>query len=190
MPDKGAVAAALEAGELELAAFGGVSIEDMQRLGKLPALEVVARGYEALPYVSILEFNFARPELQNPKVRQAIAHALNPHAAVETIFQGFAKPAVGPIPTTDPVFHTGELPRYPFDPRRAEALLDEAGYRKGADGMRFALKIVPAPFFEQTRRIGDMMRQSLRQIGIDASIVEHRSRRLFRRRSIASAIST
>ena len=37
--------------------------------------------------------------------------------------------------------------------------------------MRFALKIVPAPFFEQTRRIGDMMRQSLRQIGIDASIV-------------------
>ena len=29
--------------------------------------------------------------------------------------------------------------------------------------MRFALRIVPAPFFEQTRRIGDMMRQSLRQ---------------------------
>ena len=107
MPDKGAVAAALEAGELELACFGGVSIEDMQRLGKLPALEAIARGYEALPYVSILEFNFARPELQNPKVRQAIAHALNPDAAVETIFRGFAKPAVGPIPTTDPVFHTG-----------------------------------------------------------------------------------
>jgi peptide/nickel transport system substrate-binding protein len=170
MPDKGAVAAALEAGELELATFGGVSIEDMQRLGKLPALEVVARGYEALPYISILEFNFARPELQNPKVRQAIAHALNPQAAVDTIFQGFAKPAAGPIPSTDPVFHTGELPRYPFDPRRAEAVLDEAGYRKGADGMRFALKIVPAPFFEQTRRIGDMMRQSLRQVGIDASI--------------------
>jgi peptide/nickel transport system substrate-binding protein len=142
----------------------------MQRLGKLPALEVVARGYEALPYISILEFNFARPELQNPKVRQAIAHALNPQAAVDTIFQGFAKPAAGPIPSTDPVFHTGELPRYSFDPRRAEAVLDEAGYRKGADGMRFALKIVPAPFFEQTRRIGDMMRQSLRQVGIDASI--------------------
>jgi peptide/nickel transport system substrate-binding protein len=170
MPDKGAVAAALEAGELELATFGGVSIEDMQRLGKLPSLEVVAHGYEALPYLSILEFNFARPELQNPKVRQAIAHALNPQAAVDTIFLGLAKPAVGPIPTTDPVFHTSQLPGYPFDPRRAEALLDEAGYRKGADGMRFALKIVPAPFFEQTRRIGDMMRQSLRQVGIDASI--------------------
>ena len=68
------------------------------------------------------------------------------------------------------MFHTGSLPRYPFDPKRAEALLDEAGYRRGAGGMRFALKIVPAPFFEQTRRIGDMMRQSLRQVGIDASI--------------------
>jgi peptide/nickel transport system substrate-binding protein len=171
MPDKGAVAAALEAGELELACFGGVSIEDMQRLGKLPTLEATAKGYEALSYLSILEFNFARPELQNPKVRQAIAHALNPDAAVETVFHGFAKPAVGPIPTTDPVFHTTQLPRYPFDPKRAEALLDEAGYRRSANGTRFALRIVPAPFFEQTRRIGDMMRQSLRQIGIEATIV-------------------
>jgi peptide/nickel transport system substrate-binding protein len=171
MPDKGAIAAALEAGELDLACFGGVSIEDMERLNRLPTLEAVSRGYEALLYTSILEFNFARPEFQNPKVRQAIAHALDPAAAINTVFGGFAKAANGPIPTVDTVFHTPDLPRYPFDRARAEALLDEAGYRRGAGGMRFAARIVPAPFFEQTRRIGDLMRQSLRAIGIDASIV-------------------
>ena len=171
MPDKGAIAAALEAGELDIACFGGVSIEDMERLGKRPTLEAVTKGYDALLYTSILEFNFARPEFQNVKVRQAIAHALDPAQAIETVFRGFAKAAVGPIPTVDPVFHSADVARYAFDPKKAEALLDEAGFKRGANGMRFAIRIVPAPFFEQTRRIGDLMRQSLRQIGIDASII-------------------
>ena len=56
------------------------------------------------------------------------------------------------------------------DPAKAEALLDEAGYKKGSNGNRFALKILPAPFFEQTRLTGDYLRQALRRIGIDAQI--------------------
>ena len=180
MPDKGAVAAALEAGELELAAFGGVSIEDMQRLGKLPALEVVARGYEALPYVSILEFNFARPELQNPKVRQAIAHALNPQAAVDTIFQGFAKPAVGPIPSTDPVFHT----------RRAAALSVRSQARRGAARRGGLPQGRRRHALRAEDRAGAVLRADPPHRRHDAPVAapdrhrrfdpEHRSRRLFR----------
>ena len=167
MPDKGAVAAARRGGE-PARGFGGVSIEDMQRLGKLPALEWWRAATRRCP-MSHPGFN-SRPAAEIQKcARRSRMRSIRRQRSYH--LPGAAKPAVGPIPSTDPVFHTGELPRYPFDPKRAEALLDEAGYRKGPDGMRFALKIVPAPFFEQTRRIGDMMRQALRQIGIDASIV-------------------
>jgi peptide/nickel transport system substrate-binding protein len=171
MPDKGAIAAALEAGQLELGTFGAVSIEDMQRLNRMASLQALSTGYEALLYTSVLEFNMTRPELQNPKVRHAIAHSFNPAQAIETVFGGFARVSPSPIPTTDPVFHQADVARYPYDPRRAEAMLDEAGYRRGANGMRFAMRVVPAPFFEQTRRVGDLMRTWLRAIGIDASVV-------------------
>jgi peptide/nickel transport system substrate-binding protein len=171
MPDSGAKAAALESGDLELVTLGGVSIEDMQRLNRLPTMQAVSTGYEALLYTSILELNLTRPELQNVKVRHALAHAMNPDQAVDTVFGGFAKVSPSPIPTTDPVFHDPGVARYPYDPQKAEAMLDEAGYRRGANGMRFAMRIVPAPFFEQTRRIGELMRTWLRAVGIDATIV-------------------
>ena len=40
-------------------------------------------------------------------------------------------------------FYPGGGVPYAHDLKKAEALLDEAGYKKGPDGIRFALKIVP-----------------------------------------------
>ncbi|MCX7324241.1 MAG: ABC transporter substrate-binding protein, partial [Hyphomicrobiales bacterium] len=53
------------------------------------------------------------------------------------------------------------------------ALLDEAGLPRGANGMRFSLRLLPAPWFEQTRQFGDYLRQALRAVGIDAQIVNN-----------------
>ncbi|MBI1776710.1 MAG: ABC transporter substrate-binding protein [Proteobacteria bacterium] len=170
MPEAAAIASAHEAGELQLSVFTAVPTGDIARLGKVPGLEVVAKGYENIPYQANIEFNFRKPELANPKVRYAIHHALDSAKVVETVFQGYAKPATGPVPTTSKLFYTPEVQRYAFDPKRAEALLDEAGYKRGPDGMRFALKLSPAPWFEQTRQLGDYVRQALRQIGIDAGL--------------------
>ncbi len=170
MPEAAAIASAHEAGELQLSVFTAVPTGDIQRLGRLPGLEVVAKGYENIPYQANIEFNLRKAELANPKVRHAIHHALDAEKVVETIFLGYAKPATGPVPSTSKLFYTPEVQRFPFDPKRAEALLEEAGLKRGADGMRFAVKLSPAPWFEQTRQLGDYARQALRQIGIDASL--------------------
>ncbi|WP_348640064.1 ABC transporter substrate-binding protein, partial [Mesorhizobium sp. 10.2.3] len=55
------------------------------------------------------------------------------------------------------------------------ALLDEAGYKKGADGNRFSLKLLPAPYFNETKQFGDYLRQALAAIGIDAQLVNNDS---------------
>jgi peptide/nickel transport system substrate-binding protein len=171
LPDRGAIAAALEAGEVHLAAFSAVPLADMQRLAKLPGIAVIDRGYEGITYLVTVEINHRRKELADVRVRRAIAHAIDPNFVVERIFLGHAKPAIGPIPRFDARFHTADQPTYPYDPKRAEALLDEAGLPRGPNGVRFSVELLPAPWFEQTRQMGDYLRQALKAVGIEAKLV-------------------
>jgi peptide/nickel transport system substrate-binding protein len=171
LPDRGAIAAALEAGEIQLAAFSAVPLADMQRLTKLPGIAVIDRGYEGITYLVTVEINHRRKELADVRVRRAIAHAIDPNFVVERIFLGHARPAIGPIPRFDTRFHTVDQPTYPYDPKRAEALLDEAGLPRGPNGVRFSVELLPAPWFEQTRQMGDYLRQALKAVGIEAKLV-------------------
>jgi peptide/nickel transport system substrate-binding protein len=82
-----------------------------------------------------LRFNARRPPLDDPRLRKAISLAIDYDTLVEQVLQGDGAPG------NDSWVH----PRSPwalpgadhqFDPGRAEAMLDEAGYRRGPDGMR------------------------------------------------------
>ena len=173
LPDRAAAAGALEAEEVHLAAFSAVPLADLDRISKVPGIVVVSKGYEALTYQLVVEINHRRKELADLKVRQAIAHAIDKDFVVKTIFLGYASPSTGPVPQNDPQFYTSDVPTYPFDVARANALLDEAGYAKGAYGKRFSLKLLPAPYFNETKQFGDYLRQALAAVGIDAEIVNN-----------------
>lgn len=173
LPDRAAAAGALEAEEIHLAAFSAVPLADLDRISKVPGIEVISKGYEALTYQLVVEINHRRKELADLKVRQAIAHAIDKEFVVKTIFLGYATASTGPVPRNDVQFYTSDVPAYAFDIAKANALLDEAGYAKGADGNRFTLKLLPAPYFNETRQFGDYLRQALAQIGIDAELVNN-----------------
>jgi peptide/nickel transport system substrate-binding protein len=173
LPDRGTIAAALEANEIQLSAFSAVPLADLERIGKIAGIKVVPEGYEGITYQLTVEINHRRKELADPRVRKAIAHAIDRRFVVDTIFLGYATPSTGPIPRFDKQFYTAEAAEAAFDPRRANALLDEAGYARGANGTRFQLRLLPAPWFEQTRQFGDYLRQALRPLGIDAQIVNN-----------------
>lgn len=173
LPDRAAAAGAIEADEVQLAAFSAVPLADLDRISKVPRVEVVTAGYEALTYQLVVEINHRRKELAELKVRQAIAHAIDKDFVVKTIFLGYAAAATGPVPKNDPQFYTADVPQYAFDVAKANALLDEAGHPRGADGRRFALKLLPAPYFNETKQFGDYLRQALAEIGIDATIVNN-----------------
>lgn len=173
LPDRAAAAGSLEAGEIQLAAFSAVPLVDLDRIGQVPGLTVITKGYEALTYQLTVEINHRNPVLTNLKVRQAIAHAIDKQFVLDTIFLGYAAPATGPIPASDPVFYTADVTTYDFDIEKAKALLDEAGYPAGANGVRFTLNLLPAPYFNETRQFGDYLRQALAAVGIDATLVSN-----------------
>ncbi len=175
LPDRAGAASALEAEEIQLAAFSAVPLSDLARIAKEPGLKVIADGYEALTYQLVVEINHRRKELSDLKVRQAIAHAIDKKLVVDTVFLSYASISTGPVPKNAPQFFTSDVETYPFDVDKANSLLDEAGYKPDADGTRFSLKLLPAPYFNETKQFGAYLRQALADIGIKAEIVNNDS---------------
>jgi peptide/nickel transport system substrate-binding protein len=175
LPDRAGAASALEAEEIQLAAFSAVPLSDLARLAKEPGIKVIADGYEALTYQLVVEINHRRKELADLKVRQAIAHAINKKLVIDTVFLGYATASTGPVPKNAPQFYTSNVETYDFDVEKANALLDEAGYKRGANGTRFSLKLLPAPYFNETKQFGAYLRQALAEIGIEAELVNNDS---------------
>ncbi len=175
LPDRAAAAGAIETGDIQLAAFSAVPLADLDRIAKVEGIAVIDKGYEALTYQLIVEINHRRKELSDIRVRRAIAHAIDSDYVVRTIFLGHATTSTGPVPKNDAQFYTADVPLYPYDVARANALLDEAGYRRDANGKRLTLKLLPAPYFSETRQFGDYLRQALAEIGIDAQLVNNDS---------------
>ena len=63
LPDRAAVAAALEADQIQLAAFSAVPLADLARIGKVPGIRVIPEGYEGITYQLTVEINHRRKEL-------------------------------------------------------------------------------------------------------------------------------
>jgi len=170
IPDAAARSAALEKGDAHYAAFSPVPLKDAERLAALPNLKIETRGYEWLSPLLYFDLNVDNAYLKDVRVRRAIAHAIDRNAIAKRVWYGFGKPAVSPIPSTVKQFHTADVPKYEFDPKRAEALLDEAGFKRGANGVRFTISHDFLPYGDDYRRTGEYLKQALKRVGIEVNI--------------------
>jgi peptide/nickel transport system substrate-binding protein len=172
--DRAAAAAQMEAGELHYSPFSGLTISDMARLSKDKRYIVSTKGNEGNARTNTIEFNFRRKELSDVRVRRAIAHAINVPFFIDNFLGDFAKLGTGPIPSTSTDFYPGpNTPQYPYDKAKAAALLDEAGYKPGAGGTRFSLRLLPAPWGEDISLWSTFVQQSLSELGIPVEIVRN-----------------
>lgn len=172
--DRAAAAAQLESGQLLFSPYSSLSIADLQRLGRDPRFEATTRGNEGNVRTNTLEFNFRNPVLADIRVRKAIAHALNVPFFIENFLGPFAKPGTGPIPSVSTDYYPTEpMPQYGYDVALANRLLDEAGQRRGAGGVRFSVRLLPAPWGEDIALWATFIQQSLQQVGIRVEIVRN-----------------
>ncbi|MFG1280013.1 ABC transporter substrate-binding protein [Xanthobacter autotrophicus] len=170
IPDGGARAAALEIGDVGFAAFDPVPFADIDRVRKLPNLVVESRGYEWNAKYYFLEFNLRNPILADIRVRRAIAHAIDRQGLADTVWYGLVAPATGPIPSFVKAFYTKDVPSYSFDTAQTERLLDEAGYRRGPNGVRFSINQDFQPFNDNFRKTAEYLRQCLKRVGIEVNV--------------------
>jgi peptide/nickel transport system substrate-binding protein len=170
IPDASARAAALEKGEVQYAPFSPVPLKDAQRLAQLPTLKLETRGYQWLSPWLFMDVNVDRPYFKDVRVRQALAHAINQDALNKVVWFGFGKPAVSPVVSTLGQFFNPNVPKYPYDPAKAEALLEAAGLKRGADGSRLKIQIDYLPYGDDYKRSAEYVKQALKRVGIDVNV--------------------
>lgn len=144
------------------------AIPDLQ---KDPKLQVIA--VPEVTWRGVL-FNLKNPTFQDRRVRLAVAHAIDRDLIIRTIGRGFMIPASGPITPDSWAYDRGvTMPK--FDPERAKALLAEAGWRIGADGLAtkdgqpLSLTMI-AEIFESLPDVAVALQEQLRKIGIQVQI--------------------
>ncbi|MCI0348043.1 MAG: ABC transporter substrate-binding protein [Acidobacteriales bacterium] len=117
---------------------------------------------------SYLAFNLRDPILQDVRVRQAIAYAIDRRPLIHYLWRDQARPAASVLPPQHWAYNDA-VPRYDHDPVRARQLLEDAGYKPGADGVRFQLTMKTSTE-ESTRLLAAVLQQQLREVGIALDI--------------------
>ena len=169
--DPSARAAALDAGELHLAGDGPIPVNQVQRFMDSPDFQVDTRGTEMNNSLDMIHTNLRNEHLAKLEVRQALMHAMNREAMLGVVYYGLAEMLTGPIPETLPNFYTADVPSYDYDPARANELLDAAGYARGADGMRFSLRLIAPTVGDTYERMGQFLKQNFRDVGVDLELI-------------------
>jgi peptide/nickel transport system substrate-binding protein len=170
IPDAAARSVALETGEVDIGGEYLVPLSDMGRLGSLPQLGIETQGYAYSPNVHRIEFNLDNQYFKDLRVRQAVAHAINKDILLRTVWYGFGVVTTGPIHPDVARFYTADVVKYAFDPATAEKLLDEAGFHRGEDGVRFSVMHDPLPIGLMHVQTGEYIKQALGKVGIKVTL--------------------
>jgi peptide/nickel transport system substrate-binding protein len=148
------------------------SPDQYQALKSLSDIKVVLQDKNEIERFGL---NTKRPPLDDVRVRQALAYAIDVGKLTDKLTFGSATVADQDLP---PFMwaHSKSVSRYPFDLDKAKALMREAGWTAGPDGFlakngkRLSLELVTNST-NVTRRSGVVQTQAmLRRLGIDAQI--------------------
>ncbi|MEJ2804240.1 ABC transporter substrate-binding protein [Comamonadaceae bacterium PP-2] len=165
IPDAASRAVAFERGDVQVVSANDIDSVDVARLKKVPGAQFTTQGWEMFSKLAYVQMNYARPPFDNLKVRQAVMMAINRKFVVDNIFFGMGKIATGPVSSTTP-FYDGNVPAYPFDIKKARALVKESG----VDLAKTPVKILSYPYGSAWDRLGEYTRQSLEQLGFKVEI--------------------
>jgi peptide/nickel transport system substrate-binding protein len=134
-------------------------------LEKRKELEVEERPGTNFAYLGT---NLEDPILAKREVRQALAYATDRESLVKFLLRGEARLASGILPPNHWAYD-GDVKEYGYDPAEAERLLDAAGFRRGADGLRMHLTL-KVTTQEQARLLGAALQDQWKKAGVGLEV--------------------
>jgi peptide/nickel transport system substrate-binding protein len=137
-----------------------------------------------------LFYEHVAPNLDNPvladlRVRRALLYSLD-RAGISEEMYGGKQPVADTIVHPLDWVHTDDVPKYPYDPAQARALLEAAGWHPGSDGIRLTEKgerlslDLATTSGNRTRELLEQIMQSQwREIGVEVHLRNQPARVLF-----------
>lgn len=154
-PDPTVAVAGIQSGQFDVAVIPPAQLEAARAAGlEVDVIDVFT--------VRVLDVNNTVEPFDDPRVTQAISHAINRQELVDVAFFGEGDPNWQPFPR-DYLAWNEELDQlYPFDQDRARELLAQAGY---PDGVAVTLTTSA-----ENDPLAELLQQQLQAVGIDVTL--------------------
>jgi peptide/nickel transport system substrate-binding protein len=172
VPDNNTQESQLRAHDVDLAI--DIATQNLNNLRARPTSGITTLLAKAPSYNSI-QLNLSNAPLDDVRVRKAILYAIDNKRVIDTLTYGTAVPAAADLSdfywAYDP-----NVTKYAHDVAKAQALLDAAGWKAGANGIRqkngrpLSLQLVYGQGNATSRQLGVQVQSYLRAAGIDVQI--------------------
>lgn len=169
VPDRDVLLARLEAHKIDMwYQFSGAYLAPIAALSSYAVFRHPSYAF------GHYDFNLTHPVVSDPQVRQALRLALDRQELVDKVGHGIGIVQDSATPVSAPYFV--DLGTTPYDPAKANALLDSAGWTRGADGIRVKngirldLKMAATTGQPDTDRQIELVRKDWEQIGVHLTV--------------------
>jgi peptide/nickel transport system substrate-binding protein len=172
IPEASVRTGALKSGEVQYT--DDIDPLEYEALKSDPKFMVIEKGQPGSGYTLLLNTTSKGP-ISDPQVRLTLEYAIDREGLNKSVFQGLNKVAFSPLmqPTFGYDASTEQI--YSFDPAKAKQILDAAGWKEGADGIRekggqklaIDFPIISRP---NDKAMAESIQASLRDVGIDFKI--------------------
>ena len=186
------VAKALEAGEYDITlSLASTRYAEIKNYKNIDILAVPELYYQYLGFkigkwnteTLQVDTDQANSKVGNVKLRQAMGYALNVEEVATRFYDGLRERANAIVPPVFSSFHDASLKGYTYDPKKAEALLDEAGYkdidgdglREDPKGEKFQLKFAAMTGDDVAESINSFWLQNWNDVGLDVVFTDGRT---------------
>lgn len=132
IPDLTVLYTQFRAGDVDYIGIQGITADHYEEAKTLEE-RVVAPVPQ--PFIENIAVNTALPVFQDRAVREALYLAMDKQSVVDAIYYGLPTTTESFLPAQSWAFNP-DLPKHGYDPERAKAMLDEAGWVPGSDGVR------------------------------------------------------
>jgi peptide/nickel transport system substrate-binding protein len=160
-PDESLRAAALRSGDVDMIEY--VPWQTMGAIAADPRLRLDA--VDGAAFMDVL-FNGGKPPFSDPRVRQAVAHAVKRDDIVQTAFYGRGTTLEGvPIAPGTPFYNDTLAHGWNYDPAKSKALLADAGYAQG-----FQTTLLATAQYDMHKATAEVVQQYLAAVGIQCEL--------------------
>lgn len=154
--------------------FGQVDPVQIDRVQDLEGYDVHLVSSNAVMHFDMsLNTPNSRALFEDRRVRRALFHAIDRQALADQLMQGAVELAHTPINPSSP-YHNPDVPVYDYDPDRARAMLAEAGWEPGPDGVlvrdgeRFSFEMINRSGALDRIQVAQVIQAQLAEVGVEA----------------------
>ncbi|MFS0868485.1 ABC transporter substrate-binding protein [Paenibacillus xylanilyticus] len=157
------LAAQLQTGDIQLTS-PGVGLIPVQDFDKVANMANVTTGYGDANNPNIMFINTKK--FPDPKVRQAIAYAMNRQLIVDQLLKGQGELVDGMLGQNHP-YYNKDIPLYSYDPEKAKALLEEAGW-----DFNQTIEFVVPTGNKIREQASDIIAENLKAVGLKVQVTK------------------